>query len=230
MRIHNVDEMIYAEQQRRMGSGNFGYGDFGSAVADLIIDSKQDTSITDDILQAAKVKYREFVTSLQQTIRDRNDAIDWINSLVPGADRDSLIARFKAQDAVFFEAYNPLRELISQIAPETGDTFPEAKNANFGWFAIPLAVFRVVIPFIPRIITALTVFFSVREGFNVLTEDSKLKYQTMKENPELAKILPPPPSSSLFSEIGSGAKMGIILLAGTAALVIAMNMFRSRSA
>lgn len=227
MRVANVQEAIWAERQKKVRAGEFGYGDFGSAAADHIIDER-DATWTDNQLNAAKAKYRELILSLQQTVRDRNDAIAWIKALPHDVDRERYIAEFQAQDSAFMEAYAAIQPVVTGILPDTGDTLPAAADANFG--VAPLVIYAAIAAGAALVATTLAVMYDSRQKYNAIAEEAKAKYSALAQNPELAKTLPPAPSGTggFLDQIGGAAKTGILLVAGAAALVIAMKVFEKK--
>lgn len=216
MRIQNVDEMIYAEQQRRMGSGNFGYGDFGSAVADYIIDNQEDKSWTDQQLTNAKIKWREMVLAIENAVRSRNDAIAAIKSMPAGEAKNQAIAKFSEADGYFMQGYQQAQPLFQKIGALTGDSFSNAVAPNFG--AVPLAAAWALAAAAMAII-----------GIVIANcYEARVRYDALLQNPEVAKY---DTGGGFFSNfgtsLGDGMKWAII---GVAGLFIASQVFKSRSA
>lgn len=215
MRIQNVDEMIYAEQQRRMGSGDFGYGEgMGSAIADLIIDNQEDKSWTDQQLTNAKIKWREMVLSIENAVRSRNDVIAAIEAMPAGEAKTLAIRQFTDADSGFIQAYQAAQPLFQQIGNLTGNTFPVAKQTNFGVAPAVWALAAAALVTIAYVTTA--------------CYEARVKYDAIIQNPEVAKYDTSGGFLSNFgTSLGDGMKWAII---GVAGLFIASQVFKSRSA
>jgi len=207
------EKSYLSEQLRRRNSGEFGYGDFGSAVADYVIDNQEDKSWTDQQLLNAKIKWREMVLAIDNAMRARNDVIASIEAMPAGDDKTLAIREFTDADSIFIQAYNQAQPLFQQIGSLTGDSFPGVKQTNFGIAPAVWALAAGVLVAIGYIATAMY--------------ESKKKYEAIMANPKVAPYV----SSggflqSLGDGIGGGLKWAVIGIAGVFVLSQVMKSRR----
>jgi hypothetical protein len=245
MRVKNfsVADAMYAEQRRRNMSGSFGYGDFGlrdnegvtinrrqmgsrisaqtqdfslsqelqmgAANADRIID-EANMSWTDQQINSAKAKWRELELAVKNTVNERNATIAAIKAMPASPEKNLAIGSFTDADSIFAQAYATLAPLVRNV---TDADLPVAEQANFGLFFLPAvaiaakwAVVAAAIVTVGYIITAMN--------------DSRLKYQAIQQNPEVAKYVDTS-SGFLPSILGSN---GTYLAIGAAVLGVLFFM------
>lgn len=180
---------------------------FGSAIADRIVDDANQ-SWTDAQLQNAKAKWREMVLNLNNAVDERNNVIEAIKAMPSGDAKSNAIAQFNEAEGLFMTAYRQAQPLFSKFADMLGDELPEAKDANFGF--LPLAGWAIVAA------SLATIAYISTTAYN-----SYLRYEAIRQNPEVAKYDTGGPS--LLSSLGDGAKWAILAVGGALALTIVLN-------
>lgn len=212
MRVVNYNAALLHEIERKKNAGEFGYGDFGSATADKIIDESTE-SWTDAKLREIKGKWRTMVLNLQNAVDARNQAIAAIKAMPAGEAKSLAIGQFQDADGVFMQAYNQAQPLIAEVGAVTGDTFPASSDANFG-----------VAPLIWGVVAGALIAVAY---ISTTAYNSKLRYDAILQNPEVAKYDQGGGFLSILGgEVGTGIKWGIVALAG----LYAASLFMKRTA